>query len=79
MANHFEGQNEQTVLDRAHVLHDAISVAVYGPADPENCASSWEAAKLIASLELRVAELEKWVKALTAENKRLRIGLDDPS
>lgn len=64
-----QDQREQAVIDRAHVLHDAISVAVYGP-DTESCASSWQTAKLIASLESRVIMLEEWVKVLIAENGR---------
>jgi hypothetical protein len=81
MEHNFTAQELEAILDRAKEIDEALSVTVYGPCGPEteDCASSWGAAKLIAGLELRVAELEKRVKALNTESKRLRIGLSDPS
>lgn len=81
MEHNFTTQEREAILDRLKEIEPILSVTVYGPSgsETEPCASSWEAARLIAGLELRVSELEKWVKALNTENKRLRIGLSKPS
>lgn len=58
-------RQQEEILARAKEIELQLSVSVYVPPGPaQRCASSWEAARLIASLEHRVAELEKWIKAV---------------
>lgn len=46
--------------DRVIDIHESINTQVYGPLESETpgCAESWETAKLIADLQLRMEELE---------------------
>lgn len=48
----------KAVLNRARQIDEMITVNVYGPHEPDTCASSWFTSKLIASLEERISTLE---------------------
>ena len=48
----------EAVLNRARQIDETMGVNVYGPHEPDTCASSWFTSKLIASLEERISTLE---------------------
>ena len=50
----------KAVLNRARQIDEMMGVNVYGPHEPDTCASSWVASKLIASLEERISTLESF-------------------